>query len=274
MKDCTDLLEVYQGTHWADGYSTVEQVKEVHRGVGFQKWGWLVAEHRGKVVGEVIFRTEKNPVSGKVGIIKDIGVDVRVQKQDIGRRLTVAAEKVLRDKKAVRVVATTPPEAYNYWMKVKYFARGSLMHIKLTPKKIPVVKPRKVKATALKDAKSLPKSMKFSNIAYPGSLADAVRAIVDEGVPGKLFEFHLDGTLVGVGAVIKQNKKEAKIVADVTKKGMDHAPYVISKTCKAAVRMKVKSIIGLVAKDQLPVFTSVAKWKAELAREIPVTKLL
>ena len=44
MKDCKDLLTVYMGTHWADGFTTVEQVKAVHKGVGFKNWGWLVAE--------------------------------------------------------------------------------------------------------------------------------------------------------------------------------------------------------------------------------------
>ncbi|MGD9396023.1 MAG: GNAT family N-acetyltransferase, partial [Candidatus Thorarchaeota archaeon] len=155
MKDCTDLLEVYQGTRWfyrsrKGGYTTVEQVKDEHRGPAFERWGWLVAEEKGKVIGEIVFRAEKNPVSGKVGIIRNLDIDVRNQKTMIGTQLTRAAEDVLRSKRVVRVVATTPPAAYNYWMKIKYFARGSIMKISISATKIPPARTPKVKTVQLK----------------------------------------------------------------------------------------------------------------------------
>ena len=84
----------------------------------------------------------------------------------------------------------------------------------------------------------------------------------------------LNEQLVGVGVIVKRSKNEAMLVADVTKKGLEHVPYVICKTAKAAVPMKVKKISGLVSKDHLHVLRDAAKWSSELAREIPVTKLL
>jgi ribosomal protein S18 acetylase RimI-like enzyme len=185
MWDCKDLLTVYMGTHWADGFTTIEQVKDAHRGVGIKRWGWLVAEMDDTVVGEILFRKEKNPASGNIGIITDIGVDVRYQKRlGIGTKLTHAAEEVLRKKRVQRVVATSPPEAYNFWMKISYFARGSLETIRINPKKIPSKRLRGFKSVRLSDVTSLPKSMRFSHIAHPGSLASLVRRIVNKGQAG------------------------------------------------------------------------------------------
>ena len=104
MKDCTDLFEVYQGTRWfyrtrEGGYTTVEQIKEEHRGAAFSRWGWLVAEVKGRVVGEIVFRTEKNPIAGRIGIIRNLDIDVRHQKVMIGTKLTNAAEVVMKKKK-------------------------------------------------------------------------------------------------------------------------------------------------------------------------------
>jgi hypothetical protein len=247
MKDCKDLLEVYQGTRWfhrilEGGYTTLEQVKAEHRGAAFERWGWLVAEERGKVVGEIVFRYEKNPVSGRVGIIRNIDIDVRNQKTTIGTKLTRAAEDVLRTKRVVRVVATTPPAAYNYWMKVNYFARGSIMNISLPLSRIPTKKTTKIKTVNLKSVTKLPKSMRFSHIAYPGSMAELAAKVIAGDIPGKLMEYTMDGRLIGVGVVGKENAKSALFIADVTKQGLDNVDVVISRTARASSTWKTKSV--------------------------------
>lgn len=279
MKDCKDLLEVYQGTRWFyrvrdGGYTTLEQVKAEHRGAAFERWGWLVAEERGKVVGEIVFRYEKNPVTGRVGIIRNLDIDVRNQKTTIGTKLTRAAEDVLRKKKVVRVIATTPPAAYNYWMNVNYFARGSIMNIHLSSTKMPMKKSSKVKTVNLKDVSKLPKSMRFSHIAYPGSLAELAASVIDGVTTGKLMEFYSDDRLMGVGVVSKEDAESALFVSDVTKRGLDFADVVISRTASASSRWKVKKVRSIIPKDQLGVFTSFAKWSSEMSIDIPVTRLL
>jgi len=279
MKDCTDLLEVYQGTRWFyrkkdGGYTTVEQVKDEHIGAAFERWGWLVAEEKGKVIGEIVFRAEKNPVSGKVGIIRNLDIDVRNQKEKIGTMLTRAAEDVLRTKRVVRVVATTPPAAYNYWMKVKYFARGSIMNISLSTARIPSIRTPKVKTVHLKDVTRLPTSMRFSHIAYPGSLAELAGSVIDGELKGNLMEYYSDERLVGVGVVAQIDSKTAMFVADVTKRGLAVADIVISRTLGSALKWKVKKVRSIVSKDHISVFTSFAKWNSEMSTDIPVTRLL
>ena len=279
MKDCTDLFEVYQGTRWfyrikEGGYTTVEQIKEEHRGATFSRWGWLVAEKKGKVVGEIVFRAEKNPVAGKIGIIRNLDIDVRHQKLDIGTKLTKAAETVMKEKRVVRVVATTPPAAYNYWMKVKYFARGSISNLKLSLKKVPEMRTPKVKTVKIKNPGKLPKSMKFSNIAYPSSLAEMAGDVIDGRSKGHLLEFTNDGRIIGAGVIVRKDTKTASFVADVTKRGLDYASLVISRTARAAIPWKVKFVETTIPKDQVGLYTSFAKWSSELSTNIPVTKLL
>ncbi|MHA1613748.1 MAG: GNAT family N-acetyltransferase [Candidatus Thorarchaeota archaeon] len=279
MKDCTDLLEVYQGTRWfyrtkEGGYTTVEQIKDEHRGAAFARWGWLVAEEKGRVVGEIVFRTEKNPIAGKIGIIRNLDIDVRQQKLTIGTKLTRAAEVAMKKKKAVRVIATTPPAAYNYWMKVKYFARGSISNLQISLNKIPEKRTSKVKTVKIKVPLKIPKSMKFSNIAYPGSLAEMAGDVIDGRSKGNLLEFQSDGRVIGVGVIVRKDAKTASFVADVTKKGFDFADIVISRTVRSAVPWKVKSVETTIPKDQLDIYTSFAKWSSELSTDIPVTRLL
>jgi hypothetical protein len=279
MKDCTDLLEVYQGTRWfyrtiEGGYTTVEQVKDEHRGAAFERWGWLVAEDKRRVVGEIVFRIEKTPSTGKVGIIRNLDIDVRNQKSKIGTQLTSAAEKAMKEKKAVRVVATTPPAAYNYWMKVKYFARGSIANLSIPINKIHEKKSTKIKLIRLTDQRKLPTSMKFSNFAYPGSLAELAGKVIDGKLAGKLLEFYSGRYLVGVGAIAKLDAASARLVVDATKKGVDYFDIIISKTAKVAAAWKVKSLNTTIPKDQLQRFISHANWSSELSSEIPVTKLL
>jgi hypothetical protein len=273
MKDCKDLLEVYMGTRWSEGFTTVELVKLEHKGVAFEKWGWLVAEIRGKVVGEILCRIERNPVAGKIGIIRNLGVDVRHQKKAIGTKLTKAAEKVLRAKKAGRIVGTTTPEAYNYWMKVDYHKRYWLMRIGAPTAKIPSKRSKKLNRVLVSEPKGLPKSMRFSNIAYTGELAEVVREIITYGKPGLMMEFHSDDVLVGVGAVVKQDDNTAKFIADVTPKGADFANLVVLQTAKAAAKLKPKTVWTLIPEDRLSWYKGLAKWKSEMYRNFPVTKL-
>jgi hypothetical protein len=279
MNDCKDILEVYQGTRWfhrvrEGGYTTLEQVKDEHRGPAFERWGWLVAEEKGRVVGEIVFRYEKNPVSGRVGIIRNLDIDVRNQKTAIGTKLTRAAEDVLRTKRVVRVIATTPPSAYNYWMKIKYFARGSILNISLPQSKILPKRTSKVKTVLLKDVTKLPKSMRFSHVAYPGSLAELASRVISGEVIGKLFEFTSDGKLVGVGVVTKESAKMALFVVDVTKQGLQYADVVMSRTAGASSVWKTKRVRSIIPKDHVPVYNTLAKWKAETSTDIPVTRLL
>ncbi|MHA2211309.1 MAG: GNAT family N-acetyltransferase [Candidatus Thorarchaeota archaeon] len=273
MKDCKDLLEVYMGTRWSEGFTTVEQVKLEHRGVAFEKWGWLVAEIRGKVVGEILCRTEKNPVAGRIGIIRTLGIDVRHQKKAIGTKLTKAAEKVLRAKKAGRFVGTTTPEAYNYWMKVDYHKRYWVLRIESLLSKIPSKRSKKLKRNIISEPKTLPKSMRFSNIAYPGELAEIVREIITYGKPGLMIEFYSDAVLMGVGAAVKQDDGTAKFIADVTPKGAEFANLIVLQTAKAASKLKPKKVWTLIPEDKLSWYKQLVKWKSEMYRNFPVTKL-
>jgi GNAT superfamily N-acetyltransferase len=279
MKDCTDLLEVYQGTRWfyrikEGGYKTVEQVKEEHRGAAFERWGWLVAEERGRVVGEIVFRSEKTPSTGKVGIIRNLDVDVRSQKTGIGTKLTNAAEDVMRNRKVVRVIATTPPAAYNYWMKVKYFSRGSIINLSLPLSKLTEKRSAAVKTTKLQNPRRLPTSMKFSNIAYPGLLAEHAANVIDGRRTGKLLQYESGNHLIGVGVVVKQDDNSAMFVADVTRRGLEYSDIVISKTAKAASAWKVTTVKTTIPKDRMGVYMSLPKWASEMSTDIPVTRLL
>lgn len=273
MKDCRDLLEVYMGTRWSEGFSTVEQVKAEHRGIGFEKWGWLVAEQRGKVVGEIIFRIEKNPAAGRLGIIRSLGVDVRHQKKGYGTKLTRAAEKIMRERKVGRIIATTPPEAYNYWMKVDYHKRYWVMRISSSPSKMPLFHTKKVLTREVPPTKSIPKTMRFSNIAYPGMLAELVRHVFTEGKKGFLFEFLHEDDVVGVGAVVKESDDVAKFTADVKNEGYEFADLVIARTARSASRLKAKSVDTLIPQDRLAEYMNICEWSSEMDRNFPVTRL-
>ncbi len=281
-KDFKDLLTVYQTTRWyyrsvPDGYLNVDQVRQEHSGVAFKRWGWLVAEKDDSIVGEIVFNIEKNLSSGKLGVIRNLDVDVRFQKTTIGTQLTRAAEDVLRKKKAVRIVALTPPEAYNYWMKIGYFARGSLIELEKHLSRIS----RKVasavsglKRIEIKDVKKLPKTFRFSNKSVPGMLAESVSRIIDKGEQGKLLEFRIDDKLVGVSTIIKEDKGNAQFIVDFPKRGVDYAPSIIANTALAASRWRIKKVCTVIPKDQLQVYGSVGSWSSEDARSIPVTRII
>ena len=275
MKDCRDLLAVYQGTHWDAGFTTVEQVKEVHRRSGFVNWGWLVAEVDDAIVGEILFHTEKNPISKKLGIIDDIGVDVRYQKKyGIGRELVKSAEDVLKQKKVTRVYLVSPPEAYNFWMKVKYFARGSLQQLHLNPKKIPTKKMKEIALNEIKNASKIPKHFVFSNFSTPGSIVRLAQQMFDDEKTGRLLEFNVGEKTVGVGAIVKQDDGTAEFAVDVSKRGEKHFDSIISKTSKVGIRLRANSVYTIIPADVTERYSRVGKWNIDRYRGIPVTKLI
>jgi len=273
MRDCKDLLDVYMNTHWTEKYTTVEQVKAVHRGIDFQKWGWLVGEVKNRVVGEVLFRVETNPVAGRIGIITNIGVDVRYQKKGIGTKLVAAAESALKAKKVGRLFATSPPDAYNFWMKMKWFARGSLMDIEASPSKIPIKKTTEVSTMRLEDVTKLPKSMLFSNVAYPGLLAETASAVVDGGRRGELFEFYSEDALVGVGVCADYGNRTAMFVADMTVSGTQYFDVVVSRTARVAIQLKARTVASRIPSDKVQSYGGLTRWSSRLVRSIPITKL-
>jgi predicted N-acetyltransferase YhbS len=275
MKDCRDLLTVYQGAHWDMGFTTVEQVKDIHRGIGFAKWGWLVAEIDDIIVGEILFHTEKNPVSKKLGIIDDIGVDVRYQKkQGIGRELVGAAEEVLKQKKVNRVYLVTPPEAYNFWMKVKYFARGTLQLMELDPKKIRSNRVKAVTSNEIKETQKIPKHFVFTNYSTPGKIIKLSQEILEGKQTGRMLEFLVDDKVVGIGVIVKQEDGAAEFAADATKRGEKYFDFVISKTAKIGSRLRVNSVYTIIPADITERYSGLGKWHMNRYRGIPVTKLI
>ncbi|MBD3407470.1 MAG: GNAT family N-acetyltransferase [Candidatus Lokiarchaeota archaeon] len=274
LEDCVDLLTVYMGTHWEKGLTTVEEVKDLHRGSNFFRWGWLVAEIDNRVVGEIIFRTERNPRTGKLGLIRDIGVDVRYQKQSVGKALTRAAEEILREKEVSRIIADSPPEAYNFWMKINYFSRGELVRIQCNPKDVPSRRSRIVKTCEVNDLQSMPRSMRFSNISHPGLLVDTASSIIDGKKKGSILRFTTDDECIGFGAIISNNGSGSEFIADVTPSGEDYADLIIAKTAKFASKWKSKNVASRIPKDQLSRFMEVTDWSLETDRQIPVTRLM
>ncbi len=275
MRDCKDLLTVYLGTHWQDGFTTVEQVRAVHRVPGLPRWGWLVAEHEGTVIGEVLFHVEQNPVSGKTGVIDDVGVDVRYQKRyGIGTALVRAAEGALRQRRAPRAFALSPPEAYNFWMKVKYFARGSLVRLGAAPKDVPRKRTKRVETREVGEVRTLPRAFQFNHLSPPGVLMTTARSVLGNVIPGRLFEFYSGDRLIGVGAVCLEGPETARFVADVTPAGEEFVDVVIARTAKAASAMRARHVFTVVPKAVQDFFVNLSSWKVEPAVEIPVTRLL
>lgn len=279
LRDCSDLFTVYQTTRWDrknndSGYRNVEEVKDDHRGSGFSNWGWLVAESDGVVIGEIVAATERNPSIGKVGVIQSLDVDARHQKRGIGMALSLAAEKALAKKGAERVVVVTPPEAYNYWMKADYFARGPLANISTTPSRIKSNSTTGLKAVQRRVPDRLPPSARFSHFAVPGRLGNIVRMISNKKRVGKFVEFYTGSDLTGVGAVAKMDHGVAEFVVDSYER--DDAKYsaMVSEVLSLAKMLNVHRIRGVVPKDQLERFSKSASWSVEDSRDILVNKLL
>ena len=275
MRDCKDILTVYQTTRWLQHrYANVEEVKAEHRVIGLSSWGWLVAELDGRVVGEILFKIEKNPITGAVGVISSMDVDIRYQKNKIGTQLVTAAEETMRGKRASRITAISPPEAYNFWMKIKYFARGSLINASLPPKQIPPRSTAKVTTHVVKEPSQLPKDWVFSHIAPPGDFTSLLSEVVDRGRDGIVAGYYSGRTLLGIGIVVRRDDRTARFVADVTPEGLDYSDIVISRTAKFASPWKAASVWTRLPKDQAERFMALADWSTEVAREIPVTRLL
>ena len=148
------------------------------------------------------------------------------------------------------------------------------MNLSISTIKLPDGRTPKVKSVLLKDVTKLPKSMHFSHIAYPGSLAELAASVIDGELKGKLVEFYSNERLIGVGAIVQTDPKSAMFVADVTKHGLPVADIVISRTAQIASQWKVKNVKTTIPKDQIDIFTSFAKWSSEMSTDIPVTRLL
>jgi N-acetylglutamate synthase-like GNAT family acetyltransferase len=274
MRDCKDILTIYQTTRWLRRrYSTVEEVKTEHRAFGFNNWGWLVAEHEGQVVGEIIIGTEKNPASGPIGLIRSIDVDIRYQKKNIGAQLVHAAEETLKTKRVGRVVTNSPPEAYNFWMKIKYFARGSLFEIEAPVRGIPTRNTARLTAVPI-DPSDLPKDWVFSLVAPPGELLTVVGEISEGKRDGRILEFYSGKILTGLGAVVRSEGKRAQFVADCMPQGIDCLEEVISKTAKLSSSLKATSAFTRVASDYLHRYQGLADWSTVLSQEIAVNRFL
>ncbi len=274
MRDCKDILTIYQTTRWLRRkYSTVEEVKTEHRALDFASWGWLVAEHEEKVVGEIVFGIERNPTTGPIGLIGSVDVDIRYQKRNIGAQLVRAAEELLKAKRIGRVVADSPPEAYNFWMKIKYFARGSLFDIEAPIKEIPTRNNARVTAATV-DPSVLPKNWVFSLVAPPGELLSVVREIAGRNEDGRILEFYTGKILVGVGAVLRSEGKRARFVADTMPQGIEHLEEVISKTARLSSSLRATSAYTRVTSDYLKRYEGFANWSTVPCQEIPVNRFL
>lgn len=252
----------------------VEEVKDDHRGSGFSNWGWLVAESNGVVIGEIVASIERNPSIGKIGFIQSLDVDARHQKRGVAMALSQAAEKALANKGAERVAVVTPPEAYNYWMKADYFARGPLANISTTPSRIKDNSTAGLKAVQRKAPNRLPPSARFSHFAVPGRLGSIVRMIYNKRRVGKFVEFYAGSDLTGAGAVAKMGRDVAEFVVDTFGKPDAKYSAMVSRMLSLAKAMNVRQIRGVVPKDQLDRFSKSAKWSVEDSRDILVNKIL
>jgi GNAT superfamily N-acetyltransferase len=273
MWDCNDLLTVYQTTRWSEEYTT-EEVKEEHRLAGLERWGWLVAEKDDQVIGEIIFRVEPTPNKGLVGIIRSIDVDIRFQKQGVGRQLVSEAESILKKRQAQRILIRSPPTAYNFWMKLGYFGRGKLTWIEDEIENIPVMRTSSISTHRLREFDDLPDSLRFSHLALADSLAKAASDVVDKNEVGRVLEFQKDGKPVGAGVVVKRDAKKAEFVADVVPDGLDYFPVIVSRTARAANRWTTTTAFSTVPDDSLGEYIGSGTWDIKEARDIPVTKLL
>lgn len=279
MRDCKDLLTVYQTTRWyyrgkEGGYQTVEEVKQEHKGIGFDSWGWLVAEEDDTIIGEIVFNVEKNPIAGRVGVIRNLDIDVRYQKRSIGTQLTRAAEAIMKEKKSSRVTLLTPPEAYNFWMKVDYFARGSLVDISTTLSKVKTIQVKGLKSQQLKGISRLPGFMKYSYLAVPGQFSELSGMILNGSQAGRVFQFDMDKRPIGIGAIVKTDKDTARFSVDMLSQNTEYLEAIISKLLSNAQTLKVKRIASMIPKDHLDRFKKSARWTVEDTRDIPITRLL
>ncbi len=274
MKDCKDLLEVYQSSHSMEDIVNVEQVKAIHRNPLISRNGWLVAESKEMVIGEIIFRMENNLQLGKTGIIMDHHIDARESRDVVGPKLVKAAEKIMVSQDAGQIFHITTPEDYNYWMTNKYFAKGSLSRIEVPISKLPKVRFNNVSVVEHSVADKIPRKMRFSNYSYPGAITDLIAELKMQNKKGRLLEYYYGSKLLGVGVVINRLNKTAQFAADVTKHGIEFIDAIIIKTAKAASRWHCNSVFSIVQSSQLDMIGKMADWDVSPEKDIPVMRVL
>ncbi len=275
LKDCKDLLTIYQTTRWLDRqYTHVGEVKQEHQGRFFRRWGWLVAEIDEKVIGEIVFRTEEHSGGKSVGHIVSIDVDVRYQKRSIGRELVSEAERILRERYVDKTVANSTPQSYNFWMKLGYFSRQALVDIACDVSTLKGNSRNGLKTEPVKSFYHLPRSLRFSNLSPVGQVAKLAAPVLDGIARGAIYEFYDGDDFVGVGVITKVNSGTADFVADVVYGQESRMNDVIIKTMRLAKRIHVKTLQSTIPKTQIEKYEGVADWNIQDSSLIPVTRLL
>lgn len=274
MKDCKDLLEVYQSSHSMDNIITVEQVKAIHRNPLIGRNGWLVAEFKGAVVGEITFRTENHLQFGKTGIIMSHHIDARESREIVGPELVCEAEKIMGSQGVKQIFHISPPEDYNYWMSNKYFAKGNLLRMESDLSRLPKARAKNLSVVEHSVDDGIPRKMKFSNFSYPGAITDLIAELKASKMKGRLLEYYRDTRLLGVGVVIRRFGNAAQFAADVTKYGIHLIDAIIVKTARAASRWRCTKVFSIVQNGQLEVFREIEDWEESQERDIPVMRVL
>ena len=274
MKDCRDLLDVYQSAHSNEWITTVEQVKAIHKSPLLARHGWLVAEDNGTVCGEIRFFIEKNLRLGKTGVIMDLQVDARHFRNNVADQLVAAAERIMKEHGAEQVFHISTPENYNFWMNSRYFSKGDLLSLKAKVSDIPQMRTKRVETREVQDPRHLPKSMRFSAEASPGSLALLAEQIIMREMRGRLLEFYAGNKLVGIGAIAVDDEKHGRFVADIAKNGEDYRDVIIARTARGASRWRCKIVESIILVSQKEDYERVANWDGTKVADIPVMKVL
>ncbi|MCF2136943.1 MAG: GNAT family N-acetyltransferase [Candidatus Thorarchaeota archaeon] len=275
LKDCKDILTIYQTTRWLDHkYTHVDEVKKEHQGLFFRRWGWLVAEIDEKVIGEIIFRTEENPTLGTVGIITSVDVDVRYQKHGVGRELVSRAEQILSERGVSRTFTDTPPEAYNFWMKLGYFARQPLLTIEADISSVVNSRSRTIQARPLEKFYHLPYSVKFSHLAPVGHLSRLAEPVLEGTTRGAVYELYKNNELVGSCVVARTNNGTVEFIADVREGKEELLKTVAIRAATLAKKLRVKRIKTIIPKVQWEKYEGIADWSVNDSNLIPITRLL
>ncbi len=274
LKDCKDILTIYQTTRWQEHrYVHVDEVKREHQGVFFRRWGWLVAEMNNRIIGEVIFRKEENPSLGTIGIIRSLDVDVRYQKHNVGRRLVREAEAALANRGVRQVVVNTAPEAYNFWMKLGYFSRHPLVVLEAEASRIANNRSRTFEVIPIREFYHVPHSIKYSNLAPAGRLADLAGLVLDGVASGGVYEIYGKDGLVGSTAFARTSDGTVEFAVDVTDGNESLLEPVAAKAATIAKRSRAKRVRTTIPKALLTKYEGIADWAIEDANLIPVTRL-
>ncbi|MEM2142598.1 MAG: GNAT family N-acetyltransferase [Candidatus Thorarchaeota archaeon] len=274
IRDCKDMLTVYRTTRFPErNYESVSEVRQEHELYVSRRWGWLVADADGPVIGEVVFDIEHN-CRGPVGIILGLDVDARYQRQGVGRMLTSAAESFLGSRGVRRVVVESPPDAYNYWMRLGYFSVGGLARIRAPLKSIAWTGRNSLDRILVDRENGLSRVRRFHTLGRPGGLTRLIGDIVNGTRRGLVAEFRCDNRSVGLGAVVKCDGGEAVFSADVTEDGIEHYGEVIERTVRLASTLRAKSVETAVPADRLDDYSALCSWTVEPHVGVPLMKLL